>query len=66
MSDAAGWGPRQKGVAEGYSVLVPTLTDLLVPDPHRRRPELDVLFAAHPPYAHFARPGERPGGRTRL
>ncbi|MEU9111644.1 hypothetical protein AB0D04_07605 [Streptomyces sp. NPDC048483] len=53
---AAGWGPREKGVAEGRSVRAASLTNHLVPDPSRHHAELDILFAAYPPYEHFARP----------
>lgn len=54
---AAGWGPRQKGVAKGHMALVASLTSLLEPGDRWRGPELDVAFKAYPPYAHFRRPG---------
>jgi hypothetical protein len=58
---AAGWGPRQKGVAEGRSAM---MTGIWLTDGHRggHPDEILVCFKPYPPYAHFRRPGvRRPG-----
>lgn len=57
LAGAAGQGPRLKGVTKGRMALVESLTPLLHPGDGWRGPELDVAFAAYPPYAHFRRPG---------
>ncbi|MDH6488044.1 hypothetical protein M2157_004043 [Streptomyces sp. SAI-127] len=53
---AAGWGPRQKGVAKGHSAM---LTGIWLKDePGGGHPrEVLVCFKPYPPYAHFKRPG---------
>ncbi|MFJ2577221.1 hypothetical protein [Kitasatospora aureofaciens] len=53
---AAGWGPRQAGVVHGDHVLTTSITSQFLPDPDLRRPEVDISFKAHPPYADFRRP----------
>ncbi|MET7481337.1 hypothetical protein ABZT17_44485 [Streptomyces sp. NPDC005648] len=55
---AAGWGPREKRVAEGHMAF---MTALILPEPRGSggHPlEVDICFKAYPPYAHFRRPGE--------
>ncbi|MFF7053917.1 hypothetical protein ACFY94_36735 [Streptomyces griseorubiginosus] len=54
---AAGWGPRQKHVAEGRSAL---MTGIRLKDgPGGGHPcEVLVSFKPYPPYAHFKRPGD--------
>ncbi|WP_431945037.1 hypothetical protein [Actinacidiphila sp. bgisy167] len=66
---AAGQGPCQKGVVKGHMALVESLTPLLHPGDGWRGPELDIAFAAYPPYTHFRRPGrpqhpDRPASPT--
>ncbi|MFE9622832.1 hypothetical protein [Streptomyces sp. NPDC006527] len=57
FAHAAGWGPRQKGVVKGYSVLMAGLP-ALVQEPGGGHPlEVLICFKAYPPYAHFKRPG---------
>ncbi|WP_343075738.1 hypothetical protein [Streptomyces roseirectus] len=48
----AGFGPRQKGVAEGKPVC---MTHILGSGDHHE-PEIGVCFQAYPPYTHFRRP----------
>ncbi|MGW7253917.1 hypothetical protein [Streptomyces sp. NPDC054834] len=57
FAHAAGWGPRQKNAAKGYSALMAELPALVQP-PGGGHP-LDVLicFKSYPPYTHFKRPG---------
>ncbi|GLP67717.1 hypothetical protein TUSST3_43390 [Streptomyces sp. TUS-ST3] len=57
LAYAAGWGPRQKGVAAGRSAMV---TGIRLKDgPGGGHPcEVVVSFKAYPPYAHFKRPGD--------
>ena len=71
LAYAAGWGPRQKRVAEGHMAL---MTALSLAEPRGRvrsrgsggHPlEVDICFKAYPPYAHFRRPGEPATGRRR-
>ncbi|MFF5018560.1 hypothetical protein [Streptomyces sp. NPDC001165] len=57
FAHAAGWGPRQKGVVKGHSVLMAGLP--LVQPPGGGHPvEVLICFKPYPPYAHFRRPGE--------
>ncbi|GGJ19111.1 hypothetical protein [Streptomyces brasiliensis] len=59
---AAGWGPRQKRVAEGRLAYMTGLP--LADAPGGGHPvEVLVCFKPYPPYAHFRRPGERAGLR---
>jgi hypothetical protein len=52
---AAGWGPRQKRVAEGHSAMVTGIW--LKDEPGGGHPdEVVVCFKPCPPYAHFKRP----------
>ncbi|MEU0213309.1 hypothetical protein [Streptomyces canus] len=52
---AAGWGPRQKGVAQGHSAMVTGIW--LKDEPSGGHPrEVLVCFKPYPPYAHFKRP----------
>ncbi|MER6073903.1 hypothetical protein ABT187_34735 [Streptomyces sp. NPDC001817] len=64
FAHAAGWGPRQKGVATGRPALMTGLA--LTQPPGGGHPvEVLVCFKPYPPYAHFRRPGEpfrRPDG----
>jgi len=56
FAHAAGWGPRQKGVAKGHSALMTGLP--LVQPPGGGHPlEVLVCFKPYPPYAHFRPPG---------
>ncbi|MHC5903184.1 hypothetical protein ACVNF4_04615 [Streptomyces sp. S6] len=55
----AGWGPRQKGVAQGKPVC---MTHILG-SRGDREPEIGICFQAYPPYAHFRRPGSRSSRR---
>jgi hypothetical protein len=57
LAHAAGWGPRQKGVAEGRSAFMTGLTALVQPSGGGHPLELLVCFKPYPPYAHFRRPG---------
>ncbi len=60
---AAGFGPRQKRVAEGHVAFMTGLP--LVQPPGGGHPfEVLVCFKPYPPYAHFRRPG-RPASRPR-
>lgn len=53
---AAGWGPRQKGVAKGHSAMVTGIW--LKDEPGGGHPrEVLVCFKPYPPYAHFKSPG---------
>ncbi|MFF7274672.1 hypothetical protein [Streptomyces griseorubiginosus] len=54
---AAGWGPRQKRVAEGHSAL---MTGIWLKDGRGGGHPYEVLvsFKPYPPYAHFKRPGD--------
>ncbi|WP_055530417.1 hypothetical protein [Streptomyces graminilatus] len=62
---AAGWGPRQKGVAKGDSALVTGL-GTLAQGPGGGHPlEILICFKPYPPYAHFRLPGHRPAAGTR-
>ncbi|MBC2901219.1 hypothetical protein [Streptomyces cupreus] len=57
FAHAAGFGPRQKGVAQGRSALMTGLP--LVQPPSGGHPfEVLICFKPYPPYAHFRRPGE--------
>ncbi|MGW1802286.1 hypothetical protein ACWCQN_41970 [Streptomyces sp. NPDC001984] len=57
FAHAAGWGPRQKRVAEGHLVYMTNLP--LTDEPGGGHPaEVDVCFKPYPPYGHFRRPGE--------
>ncbi|WP_069762799.1 hypothetical protein [Streptomyces sp. LUP47B] len=54
---AAGWGPRQKGVAKGRSAMVTGIW--LKDEPGGGHPrEVLICFKPYPPYAHFKRPGD--------
>ncbi|KOG42426.1 hypothetical protein [Streptomyces resistomycificus] len=58
LAEAAGWGPRQKDVAKGYSALMTALPEL-VQQPGGGHPlEVMVCFKPYPPYAHFKLPGQ--------
>ncbi|MGW7547434.1 hypothetical protein ACWGKQ_40990 [Streptomyces sp. NPDC054770] len=57
LAYAAGWGPRQKGVADGHASLVSGLYGLRQPPGGGHPVEVLVCFQAYPPYAHFRRPG---------
>jgi hypothetical protein len=58
FAEAAGRGPRQKGVTQGRAAFVTCLHGELAPDPDRwRHPEIVIAFKPYPPYAHFRRPG---------
>jgi hypothetical protein len=58
FAEAAGWGPRQNGVADGHSALMTGLP--LVQPPGGGHPvEVLVCFKPYPPYAHFRPPGRR-------
>lgn len=60
---AAGFGPRQKRVAQGHSAMMTGLP--LAQPPGGGHPyEVLVCFKPYPPYAHFRRPGE-PASRPR-
>ncbi|MFJ8108235.1 hypothetical protein [Streptomyces sp. NPDC096132] len=57
FAEAAGWGPRQKGVAKGRMALMAALPTL-VQGPGGGHPfEVMICFKPYPPYAHFRRPG---------
>ncbi|MGV9453680.1 hypothetical protein [Streptomyces sp. NPDC003635] len=54
---AAGFGPLQKRVADGHSVLMTSLQ--LVQPPGGGHPvEVLICFKPYPPYAHFRPPGQ--------
>lgn len=55
---AAGWGPRQKGVAKGESALMDCVRGLAGEPGDQHGPEALICFQACPPYANFRRPGE--------
>lgn len=55
---AAGWGPRQKRVAEGYMAFMTAFTLAEPPGTGGHPLEVDVCYKAYPPYAHFKKPGE--------
>ncbi|MFF4564644.1 hypothetical protein [Streptomyces sp. NPDC001435] len=58
LAYAAGWGPRQKRVAEGHSRMMAGLPLVEPPGGGGGHPdEVLVCFKAYPPYAHFKRPG---------
>lgn len=57
LAYAAGWGPRQKRVAKGYSALVSGIAGLTQPPGGGHDYEVMVCFKPYPPYAHFKRPG---------
>ncbi|NEB00022.1 hypothetical protein [Streptomyces sp. SID13726] len=57
LAYAAGWGPRQKRVTEGYSALVSGIGGLFQPPGGGHHYEVMVCFKPYPPYAHFKRPG---------
>ncbi|MFJ3303597.1 hypothetical protein ACIPSA_10785 [Streptomyces sp. NPDC086549] len=58
LAYAAGWGPRQKRVAEGQSQLMAGLPLVEPPGGGGGHPdEVLVCFKPYPPYAHFKRPG---------
>lgn len=57
LAYAAGWGPRQKRVAEGHSALVSGIGGLTQPPGGGHHYEVMICFKAYPPYAHFKRPG---------
>ncbi|MER5428527.1 hypothetical protein [Streptomyces sp. NPDC002588] len=62
FAEAAGWGPRMKGVVEGRSALM-TALPALVQEPGGGHPyEVLVCFKPYPPYGHFRRPGRRDSG----
>jgi hypothetical protein len=65
LAYAAGNGPRQKRVTQGYDTLITSLTHHLEPERAWRATELDVGFQAYPPYAHFRRPGSPASRRSR-
>lgn len=54
---AAGWGPRQKGVAKGRMAMVSSLPGLVQRPGGGRPEEILVCFKPYPSYAHFKRPG---------
>ena len=61
FAHAAGWGPRQKRVAEGRSAM---MTGIWLGHGARggHPDEIVISFKPYPPYAHFKRPGvKRPG-----
>ncbi|MEU6377480.1 hypothetical protein [Streptomyces sp. NPDC046909] len=64
---AAGWGPRQKRVAEGHMAFMSALTLPEPPGPPSggHPLEVDICYKPYPPYAHFKRPGERAIRRSR-
>ncbi|MFI9175546.1 hypothetical protein [Streptomyces lincolnensis] len=53
---AAGWGPRQKGVAKGHMARVTGIWGLTQPPGGGHPYEIEVCFKPYPPYAHFKRP----------
>ncbi|MFF6807924.1 hypothetical protein [Streptomyces sp. NPDC012616] len=57
LAEAAGRGPRQKGVAQGHSALMTTLPMLAQPPGGGHDVEVLVLFKPHQPHAHVAWPG---------
>jgi hypothetical protein len=56
LAYTAGWGPRQKRVAEGHSALLSGLWGLRQPPGGGHPVEVLVCFKAYPPYTHFRRP----------
>lgn len=54
---AAGWGPRQKGVAKGRLAMVSSLPGLVQRPGGGHPEEILVCFKPYPPYTHFKRPG---------
>lgn len=56
---AAGWGPRQKRVAEGHMAFMTAFTLAEPPNSGGHPLEVDICYKPYPPYAHFKRPGER-------
>ncbi|WP_405607909.1 hypothetical protein [Streptomyces sp. NBC_00076] len=54
---AAGWGPRQKRVVKGHSVLMSSLPTLVQAPGGGHPLEVLICFKPYPPYAHFKRPG---------
>ncbi|GAA3871527.1 hypothetical protein GCM10023084_25670 [Streptomyces lacrimifluminis] len=56
FAEAAGWGPRQKGVTEGRSVLMAALPALGQELGGGHPFEVLICFKPYPPYAHFKRP----------
>ncbi len=59
LAHAAGWGPRQKRVAEGHSALMAALPALVQPPGGGHPLEVLICYKPYPPYDHFRRPGER-------
>ncbi|MEU9589943.1 hypothetical protein AB0D84_09475 [Streptomyces sp. NPDC048193] len=58
LAEAAGRGPRARGVSQGHAAFVTCLHGELAPDPRPwRHPEIVIAFKPYPPYAHFRRPG---------
>ncbi|MFF3377393.1 hypothetical protein ACFYXF_31110 [Streptomyces sp. NPDC002680] len=57
LADAAGWGPRQKGVAKGRSALMTALPILTQQHGGGHPFEVLICFKPYPPYAHFKLPG---------
>jgi hypothetical protein len=57
LADAAGWGPHQKGVAQGRFALMTALPNLVQPPGGGHPLEVLICYKAYPPYAHFRRPG---------
>ncbi|MEU9915302.1 hypothetical protein [Streptomyces sp. NPDC051001] len=62
---AAGWGPRQKRVAEGHMAFMTALTLAEPPNTGGHPLEVDICYKPYPPYAHFRRPGEPATRRPR-
>ncbi|WP_151482654.1 hypothetical protein [Streptomyces albicerus] len=62
---AAGFGPRQKGVVKGRSVLVSGIPGLRPERDIWRSPEVLICFKPYEPYAHFRRPGRSARRRSR-
>ncbi|MER5521728.1 hypothetical protein [Streptomyces sp. NPDC002763] len=56
LAYTAGWGPRQKRVAEGHPALLSGLWGLRQPPGGGHPVEVLVCFKAYPPYTHFRRP----------
>ncbi|MCP9996525.1 hypothetical protein LUX34_14140 [Streptomyces werraensis] len=54
---AAGWGPRQKGVAQGRLAMVSSLPGLAQRPGGGHPYEVLICYKPYPPYTHFTPPG---------
>ncbi|MFF4017781.1 hypothetical protein [Streptomyces sp. NPDC001843] len=59
FAQAAGWGPRQKGVAKGYPVLMSGLPVLAQPPGGGHPVEVLICYRRDPYHVRFRRPGRR-------